>query len=251
MTVRRGECHLSSPRARAIVARLRLDGTPFQPRHLGTTERGKNYEGTRTRPWAWTRSGLGHRGGRAGGHGVHQRRAGTGFAERPATRARTTLPEAHRVRPARPGARAPGGAPGDRRRERRQPLLRPAGLRRLGRLRGRQAPGRRLRPAVQPFDYLAFEVVGPSALQQIAPTPITYVEGVDFGVDHPDRPRRRHRERHGRSTCSSASATPRPAAARRPTAPASRPGTSRCSSAALHVRDQGRERRGRTAPSAS
>ena len=37
-------------------------------------------------------------------------------------------------------------------------------------------------PEVQAFDYLAFEVVGPSALQQIAPTPITYVEGVDFGA---------------------------------------------------------------------
>ena len=37
-------------------------------------------------------------------------------------------------------------------------------------------------PVVQPFDYLAFEVVGPSALQQIAPTPTTYVEGVQFGV---------------------------------------------------------------------
>jgi Zn-dependent M28 family amino/carboxypeptidase len=37
-------------------------------------------------------------------------------------------------------------------------------------------------PVVQPFDYLAFEVVGPSALQQIAPNPTTYVEGTDFGV---------------------------------------------------------------------
>ena len=37
-------------------------------------------------------------------------------------------------------------------------------------------------PEVQAFDYLAYEVVGPSALQQIAPTPITYVEGVDFGA---------------------------------------------------------------------
>jgi Zn-dependent M28 family amino/carboxypeptidase len=36
-------------------------------------------------------------------------------------------------------------------------------------------------PEVQAFDYLAYEVVGPSALQQIAPTPTTYVEGVDFG----------------------------------------------------------------------
>jgi len=35
---------------------------------------------------------------------------------------------------------------------------------------------------VQPFDYLAFEVIGPSTLQQISPTPTTYVEDVDFGV---------------------------------------------------------------------
>ena len=37
-------------------------------------------------------------------------------------------------------------------------------------------------PEVQKFDYLAFEVVGPSALQQTAPNAITYVEGVDFGA---------------------------------------------------------------------
>ena len=37
-------------------------------------------------------------------------------------------------------------------------------------------------PEVQEFDYLAFEVVGPSALQQIAPNAITYVEGTDFGA---------------------------------------------------------------------
>src|SRR5688500_10698132 len=36
-------------------------------------------------------------------------------------------------------------------------------------------------PEVQAFDYLAFEVVGPSVLQQTAPNSITYVEGVDFG----------------------------------------------------------------------
>jgi Zn-dependent M28 family amino/carboxypeptidase len=35
-------------------------------------------------------------------------------------------------------------------------------------------------PVVQAFDYLAFEVVGPSALQQVAPNAVTYVEGVDF-----------------------------------------------------------------------
>jgi Zn-dependent M28 family amino/carboxypeptidase len=33
---------------------------------------------------------------------------------------------------------------------------------------------------VQDFDYLAYEVVGPSVLQQIAPNAITYAEGVDF-----------------------------------------------------------------------
>ena len=48
-------------------------------------------------------------------------------------------------------------------------------------------------PEVQAFDYLAFEVVGPSALQQTAPAAITYVEGVDFGADHTDRPGGRHR----------------------------------------------------------
>jgi Zn-dependent M28 family amino/carboxypeptidase len=35
---------------------------------------------------------------------------------------------------------------------------------------------------VQEFDYLAYEVLGPSALQQVAPASVTYVEGVDFGV---------------------------------------------------------------------
>ena len=37
-------------------------------------------------------------------------------------------------------------------------------------------------PEVQAFNYLAYEVVGASVLQQIAPTPRTYVEGVDFGA---------------------------------------------------------------------
>jgi Zn-dependent M28 family amino/carboxypeptidase len=37
-------------------------------------------------------------------------------------------------------------------------------------------------PEVQPFDYMAFIVLGPSALQQIAPNAVTYVEDVDFGV---------------------------------------------------------------------
>ncbi len=37
-------------------------------------------------------------------------------------------------------------------------------------------------PEVQPFNYLAYEVVGSSALQQVAPNAITYVEGTDFGA---------------------------------------------------------------------
>jgi Zn-dependent M28 family amino/carboxypeptidase len=37
-------------------------------------------------------------------------------------------------------------------------------------------------PEVQAFDYLAYQVLGPSALQQVAPNAITYVEGVDFGA---------------------------------------------------------------------
>ena len=35
-------------------------------------------------------------------------------------------------------------------------------------------------PDVQTFNYLAYEVVGPSTLQQTAPNQITYVEGTDF-----------------------------------------------------------------------
>ena len=35
-------------------------------------------------------------------------------------------------------------------------------------------------PTVQTFDYLAFTPLGPSALQQTAPTATTYVEGTDF-----------------------------------------------------------------------
>jgi Zn-dependent M28 family amino/carboxypeptidase len=37
-------------------------------------------------------------------------------------------------------------------------------------------------PEVQPFDYLAFVVLGASALQQTAPNTVTYTEDVDFGV---------------------------------------------------------------------
>jgi hypothetical protein len=34
----------------------------------------------------------------------------------------------------------------------------------------------------QAFDYFAFAIVGSSALQQVAPNAVTYVENVDFGV---------------------------------------------------------------------
>src|SRR5262245_6770142 len=37
-------------------------------------------------------------------------------------------------------------------------------------------------PTLQEFDYLAFAPAGPSALQQITPNAVTYVEGVDFGL---------------------------------------------------------------------
>ena len=37
-------------------------------------------------------------------------------------------------------------------------------------------------PVVQDFEYLAFTILGPSALQQIAPGQVTYTQDVDFGV---------------------------------------------------------------------
>jgi Zn-dependent M28 family amino/carboxypeptidase len=37
-------------------------------------------------------------------------------------------------------------------------------------------------PVIQAFDYLAWAALGPSALEQTAPTPTTYVEGEDFEV---------------------------------------------------------------------
>ena len=86
-------------------------------------------------------------------------------------------------------------------------------------------------PVVQPFDYLAFGEVGPSILQQTAPGMVTYVEGVDFGALTQTDPGDVTAD-VTRSTSSSGSATPRPAAVRLPTSPASRRGTSPCSSAA-------------------
>jgi Zn-dependent M28 family amino/carboxypeptidase len=37
-------------------------------------------------------------------------------------------------------------------------------------------------PQIQTFDYLAFQPVGPSVLQQVQPNQITYVENTDFGL---------------------------------------------------------------------
>ena len=86
-------------------------------------------------------------------------------------------------------------------------------------------------PEVQEFDYLAYEVVGPSALQQTAPSrsPMSWAST----SGRSPRPTPVTSPRRSRpSTCSSAWATPRPAGARLPTTRASLPGTSRCSSEA-------------------
>jgi Zn-dependent M28 family amino/carboxypeptidase len=44
------------------------------------------------------------------------------------------------------------------------------------------------RVTVQPFDFFAFEEVGPSELEQVAPVPTTYVEGTDFGATPQSEP---------------------------------------------------------------
>ena len=86
-------------------------------------------------------------------------------------------------------------------------------------------------PEVQKFDYLAFEVVGPSALQQVAPSRSPMSRASTSGRS--PRPTPATSPRRSRpSTCSSAWATPRPAGARLPTTRASLPGTSRCFSVA-------------------
>ena len=104
---------------------------------------------------------------------------------------------------------------------------------------------------VQPFNYLAFEVIGPSALQQIAPTPTTYVEDVDFGVITQSDPgdvtanvtAGRPQLGLGNTSTSGCEAADFGRLPRREHRPAA--------AGYLHVRDQGRERRGCTEPSAS
>ena len=44
-------------------------------------------------------------------------------------------------------------------------------------------------PVVQPFDYLAFDELGPSALQQMAPNAVTYVQGRRLRRGHAVRSR--------------------------------------------------------------
>ena len=129
-------------------------------------------------------------------------------------------------------------------RERRQPLRRLRGLRRLGRLRGRDARGRRLRPrgpGVRLPRVRGRRPLGPPA-DRAGHGHLR--RGRRLRGGHPDRPRRRHSGRHGRR-------------------PAARPGQHldqrvrgfrlrglprrehRAAAAwHVHVRDQGRERRG-------
>ena len=85
---------------------------------------------------------------------------------------------------------------------------------------------------LQEFDYLASTVVGPSALEQISPNAVSLRRGRRLRRAGADRRRRRDRGGDRGRHPARCSATRRPAAARQPTSPASRPGTSRCSSAA-------------------
>ena len=74
-------------------------------------------------------------------------------------------------------------------------------------------------PDVQTFDYLAYEVAGPSALQQTQPNPDHLHRGHRLRADHADRPGRRHRGSYAGRPPAWGWATPRPAAAKRPTSP--------------------------------
>ena len=131
---------------------------------------------------AQARAGFGCR--LTGGGGGDALRCGAGGAGADGVqRAREQhLSQAARVRPARRGARASGGAAGDRRRQRRPPLLRLRGLQRVRRLRRRHAAGVRLRPAGPDVRLPRVRAVGSSVLQQVAPNTITYVENTDFAA---------------------------------------------------------------------
>jgi hypothetical protein len=110
----------------------------------------------------------------------------------------------------------------------------------------RSLRGAGYRPTVQQFDYLAWTQLGPSAFEQTAPVPTTYVEHEDFEL--------LQQTDAGDVT---AAVTPvdlqlglgtrQPADVRRPTSPGSRPATSRSSSGA---RARSRSRRRTPPPSA-
>ena len=129
-------------------------------------------------------------------------------------------------------------------RERRQPLLRLRGLRRLGRLRGRHARGRRLRPRgpdVRLPRVRGRRPLGPPADRAGHDH---LCRGRRLRRGHPDRSRRRHSGGHGRRPA----ARPRQHLDQRLRGGRLRrlPRRQHRAAAArdLHVRDQGRERRG-------
>ena len=188
-----------------------------------------------------------------GGHGAAARRRGAGGAF---TRGLFEPDEQHlrqgaRVRAGRRGPQAPGGAAADRRRERREPVLRLRRLQRVRRLRRRHAQGGRLRPRgpeVRLPRVRGRRPVGAPADR--AATPPRTARASTSGRS-PRATRATSPRRSRPSTCSSGSATPARADARRPTSRASPPGTSPCSSVAT-ARSRSRPRTPRPpAPSGS
>ncbi len=87
------------------------------------------------------------------------------------------------VRPAQRGARAPVGAPADRRPQRREPLRRVRRLRQVGRLRRQDAEARRLQAAGSARSTTS-RTRKSAHRRSSRPRPgtVTYVEGTDFGA---------------------------------------------------------------------
>ena len=98
----------------------------------------------------------------------------------------------------RRGPRAPGGVPGDRGPQRRQPLRRLRGLRRLGRLCGRHARGRRLRPRGSGVRLPRVRGCRPLGPPADGAGHRHLCRGHRFRGGHPDRSRRCHSSRQGR-----------------------------------------------------
>ena len=178
------------PPSTGYRARLRLDGTPCQPRHLGTTERGKNSRG------------LAHALGRGRVQGlvivavalaamVFTNAALAQVSQRSCDRRNNNtyqkLTECIRL---------------DQVRAHQAALQAIADANGGNRFSGRPGYDRSVDYVVGKLQAAGYNVttfsrsttsrsrwIGPSALQQIAPTPTTYVEGTDFGVYHPERAR--------------------------------------------------------------